>query len=343
MIGLTDTGGEIDRRKNHKMLYITQFVNGQRVQETYLVRKINVGKTKAGKDYWNVVLSDSTGTIDGKIWNPSEPSIGNFDELDYVAVSGDIQEYKGELQMVIHSASKVDSSTVDQADYMPSTKKNITRMFTEVLEIMNSVTTPYFKELLLSFYDDPELATEFQKHSAAKTVHHSFVGGLLEHTLSVTKLCDFFAQHYPNLNRDLLVTAALLHDAGKIYELNDFPANVYTDAGQLLGHIYIGAHLVENRCDTIEGFPEVRKNELIHCILAHHGELEFGSPKKPSLAEAIALSFADNLDAKMETFHEAAASNRADGLDYHWIGFNKFLDANIRKTSPEGFEGTIKT
>ena len=343
MIGLTDTGGENDRGKNHTMLYITQFVNGQRVQETYLVRKISVGKTKAGKDYWNVVLSDSTGTIDGKIWNPSEPSIGRFEELDYVAVSGDIQEYKGELQMVIHSTSRVDPSLVDQSDYMPSTKKNITRMFAEVLEIINSISTPYFKELLLSFYDDPVLAPEFQRHSAAKTVHHSFVGGLLEHTLSVTKLCDQFAQHYLHLNRDLLVTAALLHDVGKIYELNDFPANDYTDEGQLLGHIYIGAHIVENRCDAIEGFPEVRKNELIHCILAHHGELEFGSPKKPSLAEAIALSFADNLDAKMETFFEAAASNRPDGIDYHWIGFNKFLDANIRKTSPEGFEGTIRT
>ena len=340
---MTVTSGETHPSKDHKMLYITQFVNGQRVQETYLVRKINVGKTKAGKDYWNVVLSDSTGTIDGKIWNPAEPSIGNFDELDYIAVSGDIQEYKGELQMIIHSASKVDPSMVDQADYMPSTKKNINRMFGEVLELINSVTTPYFKELLLSFYDDPFLATEFQKHSAAKTVHHSFVGGLLEHTLSVTKLCDHFAQHYHNLNRDLLVTAALLHDAGKIFELNDFPANDYTDEGQLLGHIYIGAHLVENRCDKIEGFPVVRKNELIHCILAHHGELEFGSPKKPALAEAIALSFADNLDAKMETFFEATTSHAVDGNYYHWIGFNKFLDSNIRKTSPEGFEGTIKT
>ena len=340
---MTVTSGETHPSKDHKMLYITQFVNGQRVQETYLVRKINVGKTKAGKDYWNVVLSDSTGTIDGKIWNPAEPSIGNFDELDYIAVSGDIQEYKGELQMVIHSASRVDPSMVDQADYMPSTKKNINRMFGEVLEIINSVTTPYFKELLLSFYDDPVLSVEFQKHSAAKTVHHSFVGGLLEHTLSVTKLCDFFAQHYHNLNHDLLVTAALLHDVGKIFELNDFPANDYTDEGQLLGHIYIGAHIVENHCQTIEGFPEVRKNELIHCILAHHGELEFGSPKKPALAEAIALSFADNLDAKMETFFEAATSHAVDGNYYHWIGFNKFLDSNIRKTSPEGFEGTIKT
>ena len=330
VIGLTDTGGEIDRRKNHTMLYITQFVNGQRVQETYLVRKISVGKTKAGKDYWNVVLSDSTGTIDGKIWNPSEPSIGKFDELDYVAVSGDIQEYKGELQMVIHSASRVDSSLVDQADYMPSSKKNINRMYSEVLEIINSISTPYFKELLLSFYDDPVLAPEFQRHSAAKTVHHSFVGGLLEHTLSVTKLCDQFAKHYLHLNRDLLVTAALLHDVGKVYELNDFPANDYTDEGQLLGHIYIGAHLVENRCNTIEGFPEVRKNELIHCILAHHGELEFGSPKKPSLAEAIALSFADNLDAKMETVKELFNGIPEGNTD--WLGFNRLLDTNIRRT-----------
>ena len=135
----------------------------------------------------------------------------------------------------------------------------------------------------------------------------------------------------------------MCHDIGKVKELSAFPTNDYTDDGQFLGHIVMGSQMVAEKAANIPNFPHALLIQVQHCILAHHGELEFGSPKKPSLAEAIALSFADNLDAKMETFYEAAASNRADGLDYHWIGFNKFLDSNIRKTSPEGFEGTIKT
>ena len=320
------------------MVYISELVNGQRVQETYLVRKIIVGKTKAGKDYWSVSLGDSTGTIDAKIWNPPDTAIAELSELDYVAVTGDIQEYRGELQMVVRNLRRADPSEVDPADFMPSTQKNVERMYQDLLTLVNSVNAPYFRTLLLSFFDDEKLADEFRKHSAAKSVHHSFVGGLLEHTLSVAQICDFFAGHYVFLNRDLLITAALLHDIGKIYELNDFPANDYSDAGQLLGHIYIGAHMIENRADTIEGFPRKKKDELIHCILAHHGELEFGSPKKPELAEAIALSFADNVDAKLETFKEAVDQKTGTGDDYRWLGFNKYLDSNIRRTTPEDYE-----
>ena len=164
-------------------------------------------------------------------------------------------------------------------------------------------------------------------------MHHGYVGGLLEHTLGVTKNCDFYAQMYPMLNRDLLLTAAIFHDIGKLDEISPFPQNDYTDEGQLLGHIMIGAAKVQERINTIEGFPEVRARELIHCILAHHGELEFGSPKKPAIAEAVALSFADNIDAKMETMKEALG-NVAEG-DLKWQGFNRLFDSNIRKTSTE--------
>lgn len=320
------------------MTYINELVNGQRIQETYLVRKINVGKTKAGKDYWSVTLGDSTGTIDAKIWSPGDPNISEFNELDYVEINGDVQDYKGELQIKVNSARKADPASVDPADFMPSTQKNVERMCQELLTLVNSVGAPYFKELLLAFFDDPKLSAEFRKHSAAKSVHHSFVGGLLEHTLSVTKICDFYAQNYSFLNRDLLITAALLHDIGKIYELNDFPANDYSDPGQLLGHIYIGAHMIDSKAAEIEGFPEVKKNELVHCILAHHGELEFGSPKKPELAEAIALSFADNADAKLETFKEAVEAKTGNGDEYRWLGMNKFLETNIRKTTPDHVE-----
>ena len=162
-------------------------------------------------------------------------------------------------------------------------------------------------------------------------MHHGFVGGLLEHTLGVTKNCDYFAKMYPVLNRDLLLTAAIFHDIGKLKELSTFPENDYTDAGQLLGHIMIGAEWVGDAIKSIDGFPLVLANELKHCILAHHGELEFGSPKKPALVEALALSFADNIDAKMETFRELLVNVPEN--DTKWQGYNRFMETNFRRTS----------
>lgn len=162
-------------------------------------------------------------------------------------------------------------------------------------------------------------------------MHHGFVGGLLEHTLGVTKNCDYFAKMYPVLNRDLLLTAAIFHDIGKLKELSTFPENDYTDAGQLLGHIMIGAEWVGDAIKSIDGFPVVLANELKHCILAHHGELEFGSPKKPALVEALALSFADNIDAKMETFRELLVNVPEN--DTKWQGYNRFMETNFRRTS----------
>lgn len=204
-------------------------------------------------------------------------------------------------------------------------------MYEELLAFIKSVKNPYLNRLLSSFFvDDAAFAKAFQFHSAAKTVHHGFVGGLLEHTLSVTKLCDYYAGYYKELNRDLLITAAIFHDIGKTKELSRFPENDYTDDGQLLGHIIIGTEMVSERMKEIEGFPASIAVELKHCILAHHGELEYGSPKKPALLEALALNFADNTDAKMETMIEAL---NAGGENKGWLGFNRLLESNIRRTT----------
>ena len=189
---------------------------------------------------------------------------------------------------------------------------------------------PHLRALLKSlFVDDAEFIKGFKFHSAAKTVHHSFVGGLLEHTLNVTKLCEYYVQNYTYLNRDLLYTAAMCHDIGKVYELSEFPENDYTDEGQLLGHIAMGSEMVAERAHQIPGFPKKLENELKHCILAHHGELEYGSPKKPALAEAMALNLADNTDAKMETMKEIF---KAAGTNMGWLGYNRFFESNLRKT-----------
>ena len=314
------------------MRYIETLREGERINEIYLCKMKQSALTKAGKPYDNLVLQDKTGTLDAKIWDPGSVGIDEFDALDYVAVTGDITSFQGNLQLSVKRARKVAEGEYDPKDYLPVSEKNVDEMYTELCTLIQGVGNPYLNRLLKSFFvEDTEFVKRFKFHSAAKSVHHGFVGGLLEHTLGVTKNCEYFAKAYPFLNHDLLVSAAIFHEIGKLEELSTFPENDYTDEGQLLGHIMIGAEMVGERIRTIEGFPTRRGNELKHCILAHHGELEFGSPKKPALAEALALSFADNMDAKMETIREIFAGTPENNTE--WLGYNRLLETNIRKTS----------
>ena len=313
------------------MKYIESLREGERINEVYLCKFKQAALTKAGKPYDNVILQDKTGTLEAKIWDPGSVGIDEFDAMDYVAVTGDITSFQGNLQLSIKRVRKVGEGEYDPKDYLPATDKNVDEMYAELMSFVNSVKNPYLSRLLHSFFDDADFAKAFKFHSAAKSVHHGFVGGLLEHTVSVTRNCDYFAQNYPFLNRDMLLTAAMFHDIGKLKELSTFPENDYTDAGQLLGHIIIGTEWIGEKIREIDGFPEVLANELKHCILAHHGELEYGSPKKPALVEALALSFADNLDAKMETVRELL--NNVPDNNLTWQGYNRLLESNIRKTS----------
>ena len=313
------------------MKFIKDLSEGSALNDIYFVKQLSNKVTKNGKPYMDVTLQDRTGTIDGKVWDVNSPGIDDFSQLDYVYISGDVSVFNNALQANIKRARKAREGEYEPADYLPVSEKDIDEMYGELLQIIDSIREPHLKELLESFFKgDEKFKKRFCFHSAAKSVHHGFVGGLLEHTLSVAKVCDFFAKNYPFLDRDLLLTAAILHDIGKLNEIAPFPLNDYTDEGQLLGHIVIGTEIISNRIRKIEGFPAVKARELLHCILAHHGELEFGSPKKPALVEAVALSFADNVDAKMETFREALL-NVAPG-DLSWQGFNRFLDSNIRRT-----------
>lgn len=316
------------------MRYIETLHEGERINEIYLCKTKQSALTKAGKPYDNLVLQDKTGTLDAKIWDPASVGIEEFEALDYIAVVGDVTSFQGNLQFNVKRVRRVAEGEYDPKDYLPVSTRDIGEMYGELLELIGSIDQPYLKRLLDSFFvEDQGFIKRFQFHSAAKTVHHGFVGGLLEHTLSVAKHCDYFASAYPMLNRDLLVSAAIFHDIGKLEELSTFPANDYTDEGQLLGHIMIGAEMVGERIRTIDGFPRGLGTELKHCILAHHGELEYGSPKKPALAEALALSFADNMDAKMETIREIFANVPEGSLD--WQGYNRLLESNIRRSGKE--------
>ena len=313
-----------------KMRFIETLREGERISEVYLCRHKQTAMTKAGKPYDSLTLQDKTGTLDAKIWDVSSNGIEEFDSLDYIYVMGDVTSFQGALQLNIKRVRVAQEGEFDPTEYLPISDKDIPQMYAELLDFVRSIKNPYLRQLAGSFFEDEEFAKRFQFHSAAKSVHHGFVGGLLEHTLHVTQICDFFCNLYPMLNRDLLLTAAMFHDVGKLSELSTFPANDYTDDGQLLGHIMIGAMEVQKHIDQIAGFPKRTASELIHCILAHHGELEYGSPKKPALAEAIALSFADNSDAKLETMREALSNIPENSLE--WQGFNRFLDSNIRRT-----------
>ena len=313
------------------MKYIENFREGERISGIYLCKNRQSAVTKTGKAYENVVLQDKTGTADAKIWDPNSQGIDDFSNLDYVDIVADVTSFQGQMQLNIKRVRKARESEYNPVDYLPVSSKDINEMYQELLGFVAKVKNPYLSQLLKSlFVEDKEFVKAFKFSSAAKTVHHGFVGGLLEHTLSVTKLCDYYINYYPMINGDLLYTAAMCHDIGKVYELSAFPANDYTDEGQLLGHIMIGAEMVGERTRQIPGFPVKLGNELKHCILAHHGELEYGSPKKPALLEAIALNFADNTDAHMQTMIEAL---KAAGDNQGWLGYNRLFESNIRKTS----------
>lgn len=314
------------------MKFIKDYKEGDRVSDIYLCKHKQAAVTKNGKPYVNVILQDKTGTVDAKVWEPNSAGIEEFDTLDYIEVYGDVNNFQGALQVNVKRARVCREGEYDPANYLPVSRYNNDQMYKELLGLIDSLENSYIKTLLQAFFvEDEAFIKKFRRSSAAKTMHHGFVGGLLEHTLSVTKLCDYYCTRYPLLKRDLLLAAALFHDIGKTRELSLFPENDYTDDGQLLGHIVIGCEMLDEKIRNIAGFPPVLASELKHCILAHHGEYEYGSPKKPALFEAVALNMADNTDAKLEMMTEIFGGVS----DTNWLGFNRVFESNLRATRLE--------
>lgn len=312
------------------MKFIRELKEGDRIFDIYLCKHKQAAVTKNGKAYENVILQDKTGTIDAKVWEPNNPGIGNYNALDYIEVHGDVNNFQGNLQVNIKRIRVCREGEYHPADYLPVSGKDIGVMYGELKGFIQSIQNTWLKQLLEAFFiRDEAFVRAFRHSSAAKTVHHGFVGGLLEHTLSVTKLCDYYCKAYPVLKRDLLLTAAMCHDIGKVKEISPFPENDYTDDGQLLGHIVMGSQMVAEKAAGIEGFPHVLLSQIQHCILAHHGKYEYGSPKLPALMEALALNYADDTDAKMETFKEILENNSEN---QGWLGYNRLFESNLRAT-----------
>ncbi|XCP86197.1 HD domain-containing protein [Roseburia hominis] len=312
------------------MRYINTLREGETIRTIYLCKGKRSAETRNGKPYDNLILQDKTGSLDGKVWDPNSSGIADYDEKDFIEVFGEVINYNGNLQLNIKQLRVANPGEYKPADYMPTTERSVEGMYAELLKYVAQVKNPYLQQVLQYYFvKDEAFIARFKSHSAAKSVHHGFSGGLLEHTLSVVKLCEYFVGAYSILNRDLLFTAAICHDIGKTQELSSFPDNDYTDDGQLLGHIVIGVEMVDDAIREIDGFPRKLASELKHCIIAHHGELEYGSPKKPALAEALALNFADCTDAKMQTLTEIFKEKASND----WLGYNRLFESNLRKTS----------
>ncbi len=312
------------------MRYINELHEDEHVIEFYFCKQKQTLKTKAGKNYYSLKLQDKTGIIDAKVWDINR-EIQTFEENDYVKIQGDVVSHQNNLQIKIGRLRKASEGEYDPTDFIPTTDKDVNVLYNNILNYINSFENPFLKELLTNIFTKREdVVSSIKVHSAAKSMHHNYMGGLLEHTLNVVDICDFLSKKYPNVNRDLLLSVAMLHDIGKIHELSSFPYNDYTDDGQLLGHLIIGTELITEESAKIKNFPHELKSLLKHCIIAHHGRYEYGSPKLPQILEALLLHLADNIDAKSKIFEDAIVSDQTQGS---WVGYNKMLETNIRKTT----------
>lgn len=311
------------------MQFIETIKENDVIMDHYLCSSKQVLKTRAGKTYYSIRLQDKTGTIDGKIWDLND-GIGHFEQGDYVKIDGSVVTFQGGLQLNVRRIRKSQEGEYVAKDYVPASQYDIDEMFKEFVGYINKVEDKYVNQLLKEFFvNDRELAKRFKEHGAAKSVHHNFFGGLLEHTLGILRICDFLADSYPQVNRDILFAGAFLHDIGKTEELSELPIVDYTDEGQLLGHIVMAVEWINEKAAKIPGFPKPLLNMIKHCVLAHHGELEYGSPKKPAILEAVLLHYADNIDAKIMTF--TTLLKQTESTD-DWAGYQRLFESNIRKT-----------
>ena len=319
------------------MKYIEEFKEADRIIEHYLCKQKQSLKSRSGKTYLSLKLQDKTGFIDAKVWDLTN-DIQNFEEGDYIKIDGIVQTYQNDLQLKINKIRKSEGGEFEPMNYIPCTDKDIGTLYEQIVGYIQTIADKHIKALMENiFVHNSDIASAFKSHSAAKSMHHSYMGGLIEHTLNVVQICDFMSGRYKYVDRDLLIAAAMMHDLAKIYELSAFPTNDYTDDGHLLGHLVIGAEMINAEADKIAGFPHELKSLLKHCILAHHGECEFGSPKTPRTIEAFILHCADNADAKIRMFEEAID---ADHTQSQWAGYHRMLQRNIRKPSVSGYSGT---
>ncbi|MCF8068654.1 MAG: HD domain-containing protein [Desulfobacterales bacterium] len=306
---------------------------GDLVDDLFALAEKTIARKRDGNNYMNVKLQDKTGNIKGVVWDNVDQISENVSSGDVVHVQGSVSEYKGVLQLVVKSMSPCDGGRIDPADFLPATSRDIGKMFDRLLTIIETVESEDIKNLLDAFFKDPEFVKKFKTAPAAKLMHHAYIGGLLEHTLSMSILVDKVAGHYGQVDRDLLLAGAMLHDIGKIKELEYDLQIDYSDQGRMLSHIIIGVEMINERLATIDAFPEEKACLLKHMIISHHGSREFGSPEPPKTIEAVLLNYIDEMDAKVTAIRNfmAGEDENASWTAYHRLLGRHFYMGNRKE------------
>ena len=312
-----------------KNIFVKEIKAGDQVISSFLVSEKNMTFSQKGAPYLSLRLKDKTGEIEGRVWDRAVDFDPLFKKGDTIYIQSRAASFKDALQLSIANLRKLEASEIDPTDFNPASKSDIQGMFNELTAIMDSVQNPFLKQLLQSFFNEPDIVSRFKLAPAAKGFHHVYIGGLLEHTLSVSRLLLVSADHYPDINRDLLITGGILHDIGKIEELTYANIIEYSDEGRLLGHILIGSEMLNGRIATIAGFPKELAMKLQHIIASHHGEMEFGSPKRPKTLEALLIHHVDDMDAKVNAFQRHIEMSSDDDAD--WTPYHRLLERFIYK------------
>jgi 3'-5' exoribonuclease len=300
------------------------------ITSSFVVVSKQVKPKKTGEPYLALTLGDRTGQIEAKMWDNVEDSIDAFEQDDFLKIKGLVNKYKNRFQITIHKLRRMADSEVDFSDYLPKTSKDIGELWQTLAGVVASFQDPNLKALLEAFMADPVIAEAYRNAPAAKTLHHAYIGGLLDHVVSLCRSCDLMCQNYPQINRDLLLTGAFLHDIGKIHELTYHRSFTYTTRGQLLGHMIIELEMLQAKLAMLPSFPEPLKTLVEHLIISHHGQYDFGSPKLPMFPEALMLHYLDDLDSKMESMR--AHFERDANSEGSWTGYNSSLSRPLLNT-----------
>ena len=293
------------------------------VTSTFVVVSKQIKPKKTGEPYIALTVGDRSGQLEAKMWDNVEDVLEAFEQDDFLKIKGLINKYKNRFQLTIHKLRKLGDSEIDYSDYLPKTTKNVDELWQTLGEFVASFKDQHLKSLVQAFMSDAEISAAYRNAPAAKTLHHAYIGGLLDHVVSLFRSCDLVSRNYPQVNRDLLLTGAFLHDIGKIHELTYNRSFSYTTKGQLLGHMVIELEMLQRKIALVPGFPENLKTLLEHLIISHHGEYEYGSPKLPMFPEALMLHYLDDLDSKMESMR--AQFEREADLESPWTSYNASL------------------
>jgi 3'-5' exoribonuclease len=311
-----------------KSPFVTELSTEQSITTFFLVHEKEIRNTREGKQYLRLELGDRSGTIEARMWDQFEATAKEFGRDDFVKVQARVEIYRNKPQLALLQVRRAKPEEVDLADFLPHTREDVGKLWAQLIEYANSIENPWLKQLVTGIISDPTVAACYKRAPAAKVMHHAYIGGLLEHVVGLCGLAKQVAQHYPELNADLLLAVAILHDVGKLEELCYERAIGYTTEGQLLGHIVMELETVTNAMNTIVGFPANLKSVVQHLLISHHGQYEFGSPKLPMIREALVFHYLDDMDSKMAAVRASLAT---DSGEDEWSAYSPALGRKFLK------------